>query len=113
MAVTISFDAKGSLAAGGVAFAEFFSELDGGGVSASEILGGGPLTLNPDTYTNFTFETTTGPDVSGGVTVQLTATTGGDPASSALVFYDNLTVVIDVMVADEPTSFDSVKALYR
>lgn len=112
-AVTISFDAKGTFGVGGVAFAEFFSELDGGGVSASEILGGGPLGINPDTWTSFSFETVTGPDVSGGVTVQFTATTGADPASSAQVYYDNLQVIIDVTVADEPSTMDSVKALYR
>jgi hypothetical protein len=39
--IQISFDARGATGAGGVAFAEFFSELSGGGTSASEILGGG------------------------------------------------------------------------
>ncbi|MCA9310870.1 MAG: hypothetical protein KDA21_06670, partial [Phycisphaerales bacterium] len=43
--ITISFAAKGSGAAGGVSFAEFFTEIDGGGVSSSEILGGAPLAL--------------------------------------------------------------------
>ena len=78
--VTISFDARGSLGVGGVAFAEFFSEIDGGGTSSSVILGGAPLALNadPDVWTHFSFTTTTGPDVSGGVTLQLTATTSPD-----------------------------------
>ncbi|WP_045371596.1 T9SS type A sorting domain-containing protein [Jejuia pallidilutea] len=92
--VTITFDARGTLVDGGVAFAEFFSELSGGGVSASGILGGGPLNLDPDpnTWKSFSFTTTTGPDVSGGVTLQLTATTGGAPTSVANMFYDNISI---------------------
>ena len=93
--VTIKFDARGTLADGGVAFAEFFSELTGGGVSSSVILGGGPLALNadPNVWTSFSFTTTTGPDVSGGVTLQLTATTGGAPSSIAQMFYDKVSVI--------------------
>ena len=92
--VTITFDARGTTAAGGVAFAEFFSELTGGGTSSAVILGGGPLALNgdPNVWTPFSFTTTTGADVSGGVTLQLTATTGGDPSSLAHIFYDNISM---------------------
>ena len=113
--VTISFDARGLLTAGGVAFAEFFSEIEGGGVSSSEILGGGPLALDPDpeVWTHFTFTTMTGPDVSGGVTLQLTATTGADPASTAQVYYDNISVTVDVPVPVEGSSWGAVKGLYR
>lgn len=90
--ITISFDAKGSFAEGGVSFAEFFSEIDGGGTSSSEILGGGPLPLT-DSYQTFTFNTVAGSDVSGGVSLQFTATTGGAPGSTAVVFIDNVSVV--------------------
>ena len=113
--ITISFDARGTLAAGGVAFAEFFSELEGGGVSSSEILGGAPLALDPDpaVWTSFSFTTTTGPDVSGGVTVQFTATTGADPASFAQMYYDNLVVVVDATVGTEGSTWSGIKDLYR
>lgn len=92
--IEISFDARGALNNGGVAFAEFFSELDGGGTSASEILGGGPLAINPDpaVWTSFVFNTVAGPDVSGGITLQLTATTGGAEGSSADMYYDNIKI---------------------
>jgi hypothetical protein len=115
MTVTISFDARGSLMAGGVAFAEFFSELEGGGVSQSEILGGAPLALNPDpeVWTTFEFTTTTGPDVSGGVTLQLTATTGADPSSVADMYYDNISVIVDAVVSTDATSWSGIKNLYR
>ena len=113
--VTITFDARGSLAAGGVAFAEFFSELAGGGTSSSEILGGAPLALNsdPNVWTTFSFTTTTGPDVSGGVTLQVTATTGADPASSAMVCYDNATVVVESSVPADATTWSEIKTLYQ
>jgi hypothetical protein len=102
--VTVSFDARGSLVAGGVAFAELFSELDGGGVSFSEILGGGPLALNADqeVWTSFSFPAFLGPDVSGGVTLQFATVTGGDPSSTARVWYDNVSVMGDVV--PEPSS---------
>ena len=85
--VTINFDARGSYGVGGVAFAEFFSEIAGGGVSSSLILGGAPLALDsdPNTWKSFSFTTTTGADVTGGVTLQLAAITGADPASTSQV----------------------------
>jgi hypothetical protein len=114
MEVTISFDARGMLEVGGVAFAEFFSELEGEGVSASEILGGGPLALDPDpeVWTPFTFTTTTGPDVGGGVTLQLTATTSADPTSTAMVYYDNVSIVVEGTVPVEQTTLTGVKSLF-
>lgn len=89
--IEISFAAKGSFANGGVAFAEFFSEIDGGGTSSSEILGGGPLALT-DTYQTFTFQTLAGSDVSGGVTLQFGAITGADQGSVAVLFLDDASV---------------------
>lgn len=46
--IYISFDAKGGGAEGGIVFAEFFLEIDGGGVSNSEILGSDPVTLTSE-----------------------------------------------------------------
>lgn len=90
--VNISFDAKGEFGNGGVAFAEFFSELAGGGVSSSQILGGAPLNVNANSWTTFNYTVTTGANVSGGVTLQLGATTGAATGSFAHVFYDNVSV---------------------
>lgn len=92
--VTITFDARGTVANGGVAFAEFFSELDGGGVSAAEILGGGPLALNADpmVWTTFSFTTTAGPDVAGGVTLQFAAICGAVVDCVSDVYFDNVSV---------------------
>lgn len=91
--VTISFAAKGSGANGGVAFAEFFSELDGGGVSSSVLLGGAPLALTSE-YQTFNFTVMAGPDVSGGVTLQFAAVTGADQGSVMVLFIDNVSVSI-------------------
>ncbi len=91
--IEISFAAKGDFAAGGVAVAEFFSELSGGGTSAAEILGGGPIfTSSESDYQTFTFNTVAGPDVSGGVTLQFVAATGGAQGSTAVLFIDDASV---------------------
>ncbi len=89
--VDISFAAKGSGAAGGVAFAEFFSEIDGGGVSDSVLLGGTPLALT-DQWQVFNFSLAAGPDVSGGVTLQFASVTGADPSSVMVLFIDDVSV---------------------
>lgn len=91
--VSISFDARGETAAGGVVFAEFFSELAAGGTSRAEILGSGPLALT-DAFQTFTFTTLTGPDVSGGVTLQFAVITGGDLGSTARFEVDNASVTV-------------------
>jgi hypothetical protein len=78
---------------GGVVFAEFFSELGEGGVSKAEILGGGPLFPNA-TWTKYTFTTTTGNDVSGGITLQLKADCGGNAGCKIDAYFDNVSVKI-------------------
>lgn len=100
--IAISFWARGSAAAGGVQFAEFFSELNGGGVSKSEILGGKPLFLT-STWTQYNFTTTAGADVSGGVTLQLDATTGAVSGSQSTAYFDNVSVK-DMSATPEPAS---------
>lgn len=90
--VVISFWARGSAEAGGVQFAELFSEAETG-VSATEILGGAPLFLT-DTYQFFEFIVTTGTDVTNGVTLQLGATTGANVGSEATFFFDDVSVTV-------------------
>ena len=93
---TITFSARGDLGPGGVAFAEFFTELAGEGTSSNQILGGGALTLDadPNVWADFEFVVPITSDVSGGITLQLTATTGGD-GSFADVYYDDISIVIN------------------
>lgn len=100
--VTISFSYRGTVAVGGVVFAELFSELAGGGTSASEILSGGPLfpNANPETWTPFSITTNAGPDVSGGISLLLNATTGGDPSSLADIYFDD----VKIEVVPEPSA---------
>ncbi len=99
--INISFSAKGSGTVGGEAFAEFFSELTGGGVSSSVILGGGPLALTND-YQTFNFTTFAGSDVSGGVTLQLNAVAGAAIGSTSRLFIDD----ISVSLANPPLAGD-------
>lgn len=111
--VTISFDAKGSFAEGGVSFAEFFSEKSEGGVNKAEILGGAPLFTKPgfnaNTYTSFLFTTTVAAagqgGAPGGVTLQLGATNG--PSQPTIMFYDNVSVTVmrEVSAVPEPESY--------
>lgn len=104
--LTVSFDARGSGEVGGVAFAELFSELTGGGVSDAVLLGGGPLALDPDptVWTNFEFSVIAGSDVSGGITLQLNSTTGGAAGSLMNVFFDNIKIIDeDALSVDENT----------
>ena len=91
--VTISFWAMGLGEVGGVSFAEFFSEIDGGGVSSSELLGGAPLFVTSD-WQFYSFDTTTGADVSGGVTLQFAAVTGANIGSTMQLFIDDVSVSI-------------------
>jgi hypothetical protein len=104
--VTISFDYRGTASAGGVIFAEFFSELSGGGTSAAEILTGGPLFPNadPNVWTTYSGTAIAGPDVSGGVTLQLKAGNGGDPNSLAQIYFDNASMTIDVAAVPVPAA---------
>jgi hypothetical protein len=94
--VTVSFDLNNTAAAGGVAFVELFSELGGGGTSKSELL------LVNATGTNgwetFTFTTTLGDDVSGGISLQLKAACGPVPGCTSEAYFDNVSVTVETAV---------------
>lgn len=93
--VTVTFDLNNTAAAGGVAFVELFSELSGGGTSKSEIL------LANGTGTNgwetFSFTTTLGPDVSGGITLQLKAACGPVAGCTSEAYFDNVSVTVEAI----------------
>lgn len=98
-AITVSFDYRGTTADGGVIFAELFSELDGGGVSKAELLGGGPLFPNadPNVWQTAVFNTTLGGDVAGGVTLQLKASCGAASTCLADIYFDNASMVVEAV----------------
>ena len=91
--ITIQFDYRGTQLDGGVIFAELFSELDGGGVSDAQLLGGGPL-FGTSEWQTATFTTTLGSDVSGGVTLQLKSGCGGAPSCVSEAYFDNVKMLI-------------------
>jgi hypothetical protein len=104
--INISFAAKGTGVSGGVAFAELFSELSGGGVSSSVLLGGAPLGLT-NSWQTFNFIVTAGNDVSGGITLQFAAVTGGDLGSTIDLIVDDVVITSTVnIVALQPYSED-------
>ncbi len=94
----ISFYARGEFGIGGVQFAEFFSEQEGGGTSKAVLLGGGPLfdpgQVPPTDFTYFEFFTTLGSNVVGGVTVQFVAATGAVPGGFSILEIDDLKVEV-------------------
>jgi len=96
--IDISFDIRGTAAAGGVLFAEIFSEISGGGTSSSVILGGGPLfpNSNPDAWTPYSFTAFAGPDTSGGITLQFNAACAPIEGCDADYFIDNVSIMADV-----------------
>lgn len=108
-AVTISVDLKGVTAIGGLVFVQVFWEISGGGVSGAQLLGPIFADPNPATWTTHTFVTTAGSDVSGGVSVQLEAVTGGAPGSVSSVSYDNVSVTITPTVVNYPGSGDDLE----
>lgn len=94
--IEISFDATFREDEGGFLTAVLFSEASGGGTSASEVLGGGPLPFNCGNcnWRTFTFRATAGPDVSGGLTLEIGASTGLDPWSFASLRIDDVSVTV-------------------
>lgn len=92
--ITINFDYRGTQVDGGVIFAELFSELSGGGVSDAQLLGGGPL-FGTAGWQTASFTTSLGPDVSGGVTLQLKSGCGGAATCVSEAYFDNVEMLIE------------------
>jgi hypothetical protein len=100
--ITVTWDMRGSLEGdGGVVFVELFSELTGGGTSKAELYTNGPIFPTAD-WQSFTWNTTLGPDVSGGVTLQLKASCGPVEGCGVDAYFDNVT--ISTAVIPEPAS---------
>ena len=108
-AVTVSLDMKGVTAAGGIVFVQVFWEISGGGVSGAQLLGPIFADPNPATWTTHTFNLTAGSDVSGGVSVQVEAVTGGAPGSMTVVSIDNVSVSIMSTMATYPGTGDDLE----
>ena len=89
--VNVSFDMKGSAAAGGVIFPELISESTSG-AAVGELLE--TIAVPTADWTTYSYTPQAGADVSGGVTFQLAIVCGGDPNCSADVFIDNVSVTL-------------------
>ena len=63
-------------------------------MSSAQILGGAPLFAGED-WTPYSFTVTAGSDVSAGVTLQFTATTGANIGSTSQLFIDNVSITVD------------------
>jgi hypothetical protein len=102
--ITVTWDMMGSLqGAGGVVFVELFSELAGGGTSKAEIYTEGPIFPTPG-WQSFSWTTTLGPDVAGGVTLQLKSSCGPVEGCGVDAFFDNITISTDVAAVPVPAA---------
>ena len=102
--VTVTWDMRGSLeGAGGVVFVELFSELSGGGTSKAEIYTNAPI-FPVDAWTPYSWTTTLGPDVSGGVTLQLKTSCGPVEGCGVDAYFDNVTITTDVSAVPVPAA---------
>lgn len=93
--VNISFAVKGEGAVGGVAFAELFSEIAGGGVSNTQFIGTAPIPLG-SSYAVFNTSIELTADVSGGITLQFAAVTGANSESEIRLFIDDVSITVDL-----------------
>jgi hypothetical protein len=101
-AVTVSFDWKGTNAVGGVVDVVLFSELSTGGVSQTDFLLTGPA--DSADWTNVTQTINIGPDVSGGVTLQLTAICGAAVGCISDYSWDNISITADIAAVPVPAA---------
>lgn len=108
--VEYSFDLKLEQAdVGGVFFVQVFAEAEGIG-----IVGGSGL-LGPFwawDWTNFS-GSFVAPEETNFLTIQFTATTGATEGSTCIAHLDNVVLFQPGIVANDETTLDSVKALYR
>lgn len=109
--INYSFDLKLDQAdAGGVLFVEIFAEAEGVG-----IIGGSGL-MGPF-WPWGEWETFGGgfiaPENTSFLTIQIMANTGATQGTNCLAHVDNVVLDLNGIVADETTSLDSIKALYR
>jgi hypothetical protein len=102
--ITVTWDMRGELTGdGGVVFIELFSELAGGGTSKAEIFGGAPL--NPTAgWSSYSWNTTLGSDVSGGVTLQLKTSCGPVVGCGVDAYFDNITITTDLAPVPVPAA---------
>ncbi len=91
--VTVSFDVFGANGAGGVMSAQLQSQIDGGGVSNTELLQGNILPTG--TWENYSYTVTVAGDVSGGVNLQLDVACGAVTGCNVDAYIDNVSLVIN------------------
>ena len=90
--ITISFDLRGTAGPGGEFVPILFSESTTNGVTKTDLLDG-PLTP-ADTWTRYRFTTTTGPDVSNGMTLLLQSVCGAVEGCSVDAYIDNVFIAL-------------------
>ncbi|MBU2677860.1 MAG: VPLPA-CTERM sorting domain-containing protein [Gammaproteobacteria bacterium] len=100
--ITVTFDARGSLGISAVSQAILFSEFSGGGATPAFFDFG--LNADPNTWTSYTWNTTAGGDVSGGVSLALKIGCGAVADCFADVFFDNVSITADIAPIPVPAA---------
>jgi hypothetical protein len=90
--VTVSFDLYGSSTPNGVMVAEFFSERAGDNGAVNQVIPG--VGLPTGTWTNYSFDLTTGSDIGGGVSLLFKADCGGNTGCIMDAYIDNVSIII-------------------
>ena len=90
--ITISFDLRGTAGPGGEFIPILFSESTTNGVTKTDLLDG-PL-VPADTWTRYTFTTTTGPDVSNGLSLLLQSVCGAVDGCVVDAYIDNVFIAL-------------------
>jgi hypothetical protein len=90
--VDVSFDMCGTAAAGGVIFPALLSEVGGGGGATRVNLA--TIATPPSVWTRYNYSTAAGPNVNGGVSLQLDVVCGADSGCAADVYFDNVSVTL-------------------
>jgi hypothetical protein len=100
--VTLTFDYRGTLGPGAVINLGLFSETTNGPVSQSDRVSITTLDPDPSVWNTYSNTFALGPDVSDGISFEISVATAAITGSEADVYFDNISIMGDVI--PEPTS---------
>lgn len=98
----VTFDYRGTLGPGAVINLGLFSETTNGPVSQSDRFSITTLDPDPSVWKTYSNTFTLGPDVSDGISFEISVATAAITGSEADVYFDNISIMGDVI--PEPTS---------
>ena len=100
--VTLTFDYRGTLGPGAVINLGLFSETTAGPVSKSDRFNIATLDPDPSVWNTYSNTFTLGPNVSDGISFEISVATAAFAGSEADLYFDNISIMGDVI--PEPAS---------